>query len=220
MMLRPKLSLSGVTNVIMLVAVVILVAGSHSPVRVALSRWSASRQSSKYIQANWQQIADVRTRLGADRGPVDLVMFTDYNCPYCQQANDLIEPFLKTAPNVTIAIRYLSVTGPAGERSARAAICASSEIRLEKLSPALYRAGELSSERDVVNLARSVGIADSAAFSACISSSVSKKRFDDDIQLAHQLGITGTPSFVLRNGSIGHLSDLPTILKSVRSAEH
>lgn len=218
-MLRPRFSLSGVTNVIILVAAAILVVGSNSPVRVAFSRWSASRQASKYIQTNWKHLTDVRTRLGMDRELADLVMFTDYSCPYCQQANALIESFLKTAPDVTIAIRYLPVTGAEGERSARAAICAMSELRLEKLSSALYRAVPLSSEPDYVGLARSAGVADSAAFSTCFSSSLPQRRLQEDIQLAHRIGIAGTPSFLLPNGTLGQLSDLSAILKSLRPDE-
>lgn len=214
--IRSRTTLTNITNVMILSAIALFLGGKNSPVRSAYAGWKADRQSTRYIRENWDNIGMAATRLGDKTRPAVVTMFTDYHCRYCQQADRYIDSVLHAEPDLAIAVRYLPVSGALGQRSAQAALCAADQNAFAKMSAGLYGAAELSSEPDYASIAKAAGVQDQSAFARCMSNPLPGPRVSADIELAQRIGIAGTPAFVLRDGTVGRLKDLPNLISTLQ----
>lgn len=154
---------------------------------------------------------DVERRDDADllaAGPVDapvaLVVFSDYQCPFCARWSSETLPVLMEhveAGELRIEWRDANVFGPASERGARASYAAALQGSFWEYHDALFADGqhrpeaELSDEA-LVALAADLGL-DTEQFASDLSSDQTAKVITGNAQLAHDLGVYSTPAFVL-----------------------
>ncbi|MCF8571206.1 thioredoxin domain-containing protein [Gordonia sp. HY002] len=106
---------------------------------------TAKTQSAESIRSEWEdRDPDDPMALGAVDAPVGLVMFTDFQCPYCAQwSTDTLPELLPytTSGKLRIEFRDMNVYGDASERAARAAYAAALQGRLLDYHRALFAGG-------------------------------------------------------------------------------
>ena len=146
---------------------------------------------------------------GRDDAPVTIVEFTDYQCPYCARHArttllELRRLYIATG-KVRYVIRDLPLDiHPFAKPSARAARCVAAQAPLAfwALHDSLFARQSQLSASTPREIARQAGL-DPARFDACAASG----RFDDGIAAdereAGQLGLTGTPAFVIGRTGTG-----------------
>lgn len=145
---------------------------------------------------------------GNPNGDVTVVEFFDYNCGYCKRALPDMQAILKNDPNVRFVMKEFPILGP---DSMRAHIVAQAFKALmpekyaqyhEILLSAAERATEESAIADAVKLG-----ADETQLREKMQSPEIRGAFQNTYQLASQLNITGTPSYIVGNelvpGAIG-----------------
>jgi len=145
---------------------------------------------------------------GNPHGDVTVYEFFDYNCGYCKRALPDMQAILKNDPNVRFVMKEFPILGP---DSVKAHIVAQA---FKALMPEKYaefhsillgaqeRATEASAIADAVKLG-----ADEAALREKMKDPAITGAFQDTYQLATQLNITGTPSYIIGSelvpGAIG-----------------
>lgn len=145
---------------------------------------------------------------GNPDGDVTIVEFFDYNCGYCKRALPDMQAILKNDPNVRFVMKEFPILGP---DSMRAHIVAQAFKALmpekypqyhELLMSAPDRATEESAITDAVRLG-----ADETQLREKMQSAEVRGAFQDTYQLASELNITGTPSYIVGDelvpGAIG-----------------
>lgn len=155
--------------------------------------------------------SDAETRDSEDLlavGPVDapvvLVMFSDYQCPYCAAWTDETLPAMMEHvedDELRIEWRDVNVYGPASERSARASYAAALQGQFLEYNDALFDDGRTRTEANLsedklIALAEDLGL-DPERFSEDLDSEETADLVADNEDFAIDLGITATPVFVM-----------------------
>ena len=150
---------------------------------------------------------------GAEKPSVVLVEFYDYACPYCKASNPHIDQLIRENPGLRVVYRELPILGADSVASARLSLAASKVGRFRQFHDALYAAGRPAPDTNAA-AARIANISPQIVEDASGQSRDSK-----NMQLAGQLGATGTPLFVVGdrvlNGAVGYA----TLKKAVEDAQ-
>lgn len=141
---------------------------------------------------------------GDVKAPVGLVVFSDYQCPYCAAwSNDTLPKMMEYAENgdVYIEWRDLNIFGDESERASRAAYAAGLQGKFWEYHRELFPdgkiryAGELSEEA-LVALAQELGL-DVEKFTADMTSGEVESQVRTNQRLGIDLGVYSTPAFVV-----------------------
>ena len=149
---------------------------------------------------------------GNPHGDVTLVEYYDYNCGYCRASMATVAALLKSDPGVRVVYRELPVLAQSSHAAALASLAAARQGRFAAFHAALYAAGPVSdatiaavSKRSGVTLSAAAAPDDEAAIIANLKS-------------AGQLGMTGTPSWVIGDRVMIGAQTLEQLQEAVASA--
>jgi protein-disulfide isomerase len=156
---------------------------------------------------------------GNPNGNVTVVEFFDYRCGFCKRVHPTIAELLKSDANVRLVYKEFPILGPESMVAARAALAAF------KLHPAKYAAyhdalmtvrGNLTPEK-VFALAADIGL-DPKAIAKRMEEPDIAQIIATNLALAEELGINGTPSFVIGNKVVPGAIDLDAFKKLIAEA--
>lgn len=159
--------------------------------------------------------------LGNPDGDVTVVEFYDYNCGYCKRALTDMEDILAKDKNVRFVLKELPILGP----DSLAAHKVSAAFRLvapEKFGEfhrALLGGEDRATEATAIAVAGKLGVTEKQ-----LRAKMEKEPHDAAVReaytLANDLGITGTPSYVIGNeavfGAVG-AGEISTKVANMRS---
>ena len=150
---------------------------------------------------------------GAEKPSVVLVEFYDYACPYCKASNPHIDQLIRENPGLRVVYRELPILGADSVASARLSLAASKVGRFRQFHDALYAAGRPAPDTNAA-AARIANISPQIVEDEAVKAEITK-----NMQLAGQLGATGTPLFVVGdrvlNGAVGYAA----LKKAVEDAQ-
>lgn len=138
--------------------------------------------------------ASVRGEAGS---PLTLVEFADYECPYCQQFESDLDRLQQDFKG-KVVFAYKDVPLPMhghAEKAAEAARCAGAQNKFWQYHDLLFKTRELEIQQLKAD-AQSLAL-DTAAFDKCLDSGAEANSVKLNLDEAQQLGVTGTPSFLL-----------------------
>ena len=195
-------------------------------VQEALQRKQQEEQQAKAGQAitdNEKAIftSDYDIALGNPQGDVTIVEFFDYNCGYCKRALSDMDDILTEDKNVRFVLKELPILGP-DSLAAHKVSAAVRDLAPEKYGEfhrALLGGEGRATEESAIALAGTLGVPE-----ADIRKTMADKPHDDAVRqaysLANDLGITGTPSYVIAQetvfGAVG-ADDLREKIANVRA---
>jgi protein-disulfide isomerase len=146
------------------------------------------------------------------RGPPDadlfIVEFSDYECPFCQQSNVILEEVLrKHGKRIRMYHRQFPLDKtcfrqmqrqmhPHACFAAGAAICAQAQGKFWEMNDGLFRLGDGIGEATILGLARKLGLA-STAFEACLRSPDTDRRIQADLAAGIANKVNGTPTYFM-----------------------
>ena len=143
--------------------------------------------------------------LGNPRGSVTLVEFSDYACTYCRQSVADVRTLVASDPDLKVVIREYPILSPESVDAARMALAAAQQGRYAPFHEAMFRLGPPSAET-IEAAAVEAGV-DLARARAAIAAGAFDSHLRGNAQLAAELGISGTPGWVvgdrLLNGAVG-----------------
>jgi protein-disulfide isomerase len=139
---------------------------------------------------------------GAPQPQVTLVEFFDYACPYCKASNAHLDRLLTEDKGLRIVFRELPILGPDSLTAARVSLEASKAGRFAQFHDALWAAGRPAPDT-IATAAQTAGVSPAPPNDTLVEAEL-KRNFT----LAGQLGVTGTPLFVVGdkvlNGAVGY----------------
>ena len=143
---------------------------------------------------------------GNPNGDVTLVMFSDYNCPYCRATAPEIDRLLAADPKLKVVWREMPVLGPDSDAAAAAALAAAKQGKYLAFHRALF-SGNHPDQNGVAAAAKAAGL-DPGKFAADRAAPDVQAEITANLALARRLQIGATPFFVIGNrtfeGAIGH----------------
>ncbi len=138
---------------------------------------------------------------GAADGDVVLVEFFDYACAYCRASNPDVDRLLREDPRLKVVWRELPVLGPGSEAAAHVSMAAARQGRFRQFHERMFALGR-PTEAVVAQAVRDTGVA------AAGPTEESRAELARNIELARQIGVDGTPTFVVGNrvldGAVGY----------------
>jgi len=140
---------------------------------------------------------------GSSNASVEVVEFSDFQCPFCQRANPVVEQVLKTYGNkIKFVYRHYPLPNhPNARPAAEAAACAEVQGKFWEYHDQLFANGSKLTDADLKAHAATVGL-DTAKFNTCFDNKQQKPGVDADIAAADKVGVTGTPAFFINGRAI------------------
>jgi len=155
-------------------------------------------QAVKAIQQNQAELLrDPETpSTGNLDGDVTIVEFSDYQCPYCKKAHAAVKSVIASDGKVKLVYKDLPILGEASKIAAVAALASIKQGKHDAFHDALMtNTAKLDSDR-IFDIAGSVGI-DVIQLKKDMEDPKIKATIDRNMALAQDLGVRGTPAFVI-----------------------
>lgn len=159
--------------------------------------------------------------LGNPQGDTVLVEFSDYNCGFCRKAAPEVAAFLASDPGVRLVIHEIPIFGEGSQYAARAALAAQAQGKYPQFHQAMLAMRGKAEQASVLRVAREVGL-DIARLQRDMEAPEITARIETSLQLADQIGLVGTPSFVVGDRAVfGYLpkADLAELVAEARGAK-
>ena len=143
---------------------------------------------------------------GNPEGKVSMVVFMDPFCMHCRSFHKTLDDVLKTAKpdaksllnNLRIVIKLIPIFGASSEVGVRGILAAKKQSKYLEFQNSMFdQDGELTAE-DAIKVATSLKL-DVVQFKKDLNSDDTKKIVDDNLSLAKDLGINGTPTTIINN---------------------
>lgn len=130
-------------------------------------------------------------------GKVRLVVFSDYQCPFCKQMDGILQTLeTKYSKDLDIAMMHYPLPmHPYAMPAAEAAECARNQEKFEPFSEALFKERALSLN-SIKTLAQTLKL-DTKTFETCLSTHQTQPKVAENQLLGQYLGVAGTPSLFL-----------------------
>jgi protein-disulfide isomerase len=141
---------------------------------------------------------------------VTFVEFFDYNCGYCKRAMGDMLTLLKDDPNLKIVLKEFPVLGPGSVEAAQVAVAVRMQDKTGKKYLEFHQkllGGRGQADRaHALAVAKDIGM-NMAQIDKDMQSPEVKATLEENFKLAEQLGLNGTPSYVIGDnvvvGAIG-----------------
>ena len=151
--------------------------------------------------------------VGAAEQKIVLVEFSDFQCPLCARAHQTIKGFMeKYKGEVTLTYKHLPLASihPQAMPAAKAAWSAQQQGKFWEYYDALFEQQKDLGENLYVAIAENLNL-DLDKFNRDRQSKEAEAAINQDVQLARQLGINGTPFFFLNEEAFSGALELPEI---------
>jgi len=165
----------------------------------------------------WRQLLDVGHRSGDSAAPIQVVVFSDFECPACAAFDRGVLAEAQTEFGDSLAVTILHFPLPFHRFAGLAAIaseCAAARGRFQAYTAALYAFQDSLGLKSWWSIAAGVGLSDSAAFDGCLSDPSVRERVAEETRLGKELNIGGTPTVIVN----GLHFQTPPSLGAIRKA--
>ena len=154
---------------------------------------------------------------GNPNGDVTIVEFSDYQCPYCKKAHGAVTATLAADSKVKLVYKDLPILGEASKVAAVAALASIKQGKHEAFHNALM-ANTAKLDTDLIfKIAASVGI-DVALLQKDMGDPKIKEIIARNMALAEELGVRGTPAFVVGKQFVPGAVDADALAKMIADA--
>ena len=141
---------------------------------------------------------------GAEKAPLTVVKFEDFQCPFCKQVQPTFNELLsRYNGKVKLVHKDLPLESlhPQARQAAEAARCAYEQGKFWEYHDKLYATSPKASGDDLKSYAKEVGL-NVDSFDRCFTSGKYKAVVQQDLNEGVQLGLTGTPTIFINGREI------------------
>ena len=165
---------------------------------------------------------DVDTKgpsLGADGAAVTIVAFSDYECPYCKQADPAVKQIVEAYPGkVRLVFREFPLPNHRhAQKASEAALCAGDQGKYWQMNEKLFANQEALEVAKLKEYARAVGL-EQTAFDKCLDGGAKAKDIEASMKAGEDAGVSGTPSFFINGRPLSGAASFDR-LKEIIDAE-
>lgn len=156
--------------------------------------------------------------LGNPSAPVTIVLFSDFQCPFCAKVGAVVEQVLEAYPqDVKVVFKHFPLASHRfASLAALASVAAQNQGKFWQFHDALFAAQQELSQQKILGLAGELGL-DIKKFTADVGGQEAKDRLTKDVNDGKAAGLKGTPTLFVN----GRQADKNTIdeLKAMIEAE-
>jgi protein-disulfide isomerase len=144
---------------------------------------------------------DPNTPVGGNpKGDVTVVEFFDYNCGYCKMSQPAVEKLLKADSNIKFLYKDYPILGPESITAAKASFAAARQGKYVEFHDNLMNKKDHMSEDLIYQVAKDTGL-DVDKLKKDMADEAIEKMIEDNVQLGTDVGVRGTPMFII-NGEV------------------
>ena len=142
--------------------------------------------------------ADGHPSLGPQSALVTLILFSDFQCPYCRGFGHTLREIVNYyGDKVRLVFRQFPLKSHANaERAAEASLCANDQKRFWEMHDRLFENQEELTEENILTQARQLEL-DMEKFKACLTGSKHKADVRADVRAGATAGIDSTPTLFI-----------------------
>lgn len=161
-------------------------------------RLESEKETKKAMKERLKDIyEDPNTPVGGNpKGDVTLVEFFDYRCGYCKGVHEALMRVVKEDGKVKLVYKEFPILGAESVYASKAALASVKQKKYPEFQDALMRHKGSYSEEAVAAIAKEVGL-DAAQLKKDMNSDDITKQMKANFELAENLGIRGTPAFMM-----------------------
>ena len=140
---------------------------------------------------------------GSANAPIEMIEFSDFQCPFCLRANPTVQQVLNTyGDRIRFVYRHYPLPNhPNARPAAEAAACANEQGKFWPYHDRLFANPAKLSDADLKQNAAELGL-DTSKFNACVDSHKAKAQIDADVRAGEDAGVDGTPAFFINGRMI------------------
>ncbi len=135
---------------------------------------------------------------GNPKGDVTMVEFFDFQCGYCKMSEEAISKILKEDKNVKFIYKDFPILGPMSVTASKAALAAAKQGKYIKFHDELMAKKEHLSEDIIYAVAKDSGL-DVDKLKKDMASDDIAKMIEVNLKLGNDVGVRGTPMFIIGN---------------------
>ena len=153
-------------------------------------------------------------------GPVELVMFGDFECPYCADAVPSVKRALaRLGGRVRLRFRHFPIAArhPHAEHAAQAAEAAGAQGRFWELHDLLFANRKALEDEDLAGYARQLGL-DVERFERELASGAHAAAVAADRADGEAAGVKSTPAFFIDGARYGGFYDVESLVDALEDA--
>ncbi|HEY7292167.1 MAG TPA: thioredoxin domain-containing protein [Vicinamibacterales bacterium] len=135
---------------------------------------------------------------GDTKAPIQMIEFSDFQCPFCLRAQPTVEQVLKTyGDRIHFVYRHYPLPShPGAKPAAEASACANEQGKFWPYHDRLFEQPGKLSDADLKKSAADLGL-DTARFNSCVDSHKYKDQVEADMKDGNDVGVDGTPAFFI-----------------------
>jgi Na+:H+ antiporter, NhaA family len=157
---------------------------------------------------------------GPGAAPLELVMYGDFQCPYCTAAQSIVARVRKRLDGrLRFVFRHLPLheVHPDAQRAAEASEAAAAQGAFWEMHDAMYESRGALSRGDLVGYAAELGL-DAERFASELDSSSHAQRVQRDVDSGLASGVTGTPGFFVAGRLHAGSFDAASLIAALEAA--
>jgi protein-disulfide isomerase len=145
-----------------------------------------------------------RPARGPSNAPIEIVEFSDFQCPFCLRATATMTQILEQyGDRIRLIYRHYPLPNhPNARPAAEASLCAQDQDKFWPYHDRLFAAQDKLTNEDLKRHAAELGL-DTAQFNACFEAGRFQAEIDTDMQDGSEAGVSGTPAFFINGRFLG-----------------
>ncbi|MBS0180978.1 MAG: DsbA family protein [Nitrospira sp.] len=156
---------------------------------------------------------------GNPKGEITLVEFYDYRCGFCKKAASAVTELQKQDSRVRVVYKDFPILGEPSELAAKAALASQAQGKHQAFHEALLASHADMSKAAILKIAVNVGL-DPKRLEADMADPKWQAVIDKNRALARDLGISGTPGFIVGDELVRGWLDLKGLKELIARAGH
>ena len=165
---------------------------------------SSAEQTQTYTApvylAGWERLTGGGETLGRATAPDTIVVFSDFECPFCAQLAGRIHTLLSAdSQRAWIVFHNFPITAihPHAFPAAVAALCAARQSRFSRYHDELFAHQDSLGTTTWKAFAARADVPDLPSFMACLHDSTASNQVNKDVGLGDSIGVNGTPTVLI-----------------------
>lgn len=144
---------------------------------------------------------------GNPKGEITVVEFYDYRCGFCKQAAPAVTELQKVNPRVRVVYKDFPILGELSEFAAKAALASQAQGKHQAFHEALLASHADMTKEEILKIAVSIGL-NAKRLEADMANPKWQVVINKNRALAQEIGISGTPGFIVGNELVPGALDL------------
>lgn len=161
---------------------------------------------------------DPSSPVAGARGGVTVIEFFDYRCGFCKKAESTMAQLITDHPDVQFVFKEFPILGPDSLVAAKAGLASHKQGSYLKFHKALMALPGPVTMEAIEQLTKNLGL-DIEKLKTDMESREVQATIDQNRQLAQQVGVTATPTFVVDSELIQGAMDTPALERLIAQAK-